>query len=725
MNNLKKYRSFDQFILRTPYLSFDEISNLNIEKVKKLCKSKAISNAIYLASPELHSEMVKFIEGSKDTYNKKLINTLLKYLTRMGTRCTPFGLFAGCSIGYLSKSTNIKLNNSSQYKRITRLDMNYLCALSQKLELDKEIRKNLLFYPNSSLYSIGNEMRYVEYRYMGTERKHFLVSIDSSPFLDKIFNLSNNGESITVLARSITDDEISIDDATDFIHELIDNQILISSISPSITGKDYFETLRNKIKNQPLEKVFKKIKNKIDKLDSYNNDSLHLYNEITELTSSLGVNVNKKYLLQTDLIVTHKDNVLSYDIVKDVKEGLRLLNKMSFKRENKKLTYFKKKFIERFEEEEVSLAIALDVETGIGFGEEYEDADSYSISDLSDDITIFNRADGVNEIINEERTKSDLIVQEKLLKCFHQNEKIVKLNLEDFNDFDENWEDIPKTFSAFIKVFEVNESKPLIHLSEIGGTTAAYLLGRFGHTDLNINNFIEDILDKEKDDDYIYAEIVHLPEARVGNILSRANIREYEIPYLAKSLLPKENQLLITDIFISIKDNEIVLRSKEKNKRIIPMLTNAHNYQMNALPIYEFLAVLQSQNKREHIGFQWEDSLSNQPYLPRVMYKNLVFSLATWNLNKEKIKELKSLEDLYDWKKKMEIPNKIIVSDFDNELYIDFDNELSCNLFLSLIKKRENVILKEYLFNNEKPLIKKDGSSVNNEIILSFYKDEV
>lgn len=725
MNKINKYYFFDKFILRTPYLSFNIISDLDTNKIIELCKSSDISEAIYLASPELHKEMIKFLDNSDKSSNERLVFTLLKYLIRMGTRCTPFGLFAGCSIGAISNITDIKLNNSNQYKRVSRLDMNYLCALSQKLELDKNIRKGLLFYPNSSLYGIGEEMRYVEYRYKGTERKHFLVSIDSSPFLDKIINLSKNGESIEKLTHSIIDDEISIDDANDFINELIDNQILISSISPSITGKDYFEILKDEIKDKSIKKRFKEIKDKIDELDLSKENNLPLYDEIAELASSFGVDVNKKFLFQTDLIVTHKENILSSEIIEDVKEGLKLLNKISFKRENKKLTYFKKKFYERFEEEEVSLAIALDVETGIGFGEEFEDADSYSVSALSDDVTVFrsNEGNSIDNIVKVERTKSDLLFHQKLLDSFSKKETIMKLNFDDFNDFDENWEDLPKTFSAFINIFEINESKPLINLADIGGTTAAYLLGRFGHTDPNINSFIEEILDKEKDDNYIYAEIVHLPEARAGNILSRANLRNYEIPYLAKSLLPKEQQLPITDIFVSIKGNRIVLRSKAKNKEIIPILSNAHNFQVNALPLYEFLGVLQTQENRGHIGFQWEDTLLNQPYLPRVMYKNMIFSLARWNIKKEEIKKLNTLEDLSKWKKEKKIPNRILTSDFDNELYINLENELSCRMFLSLIKKKENIVLIEYLFNTEKALIKKSDGSVNNEIILSFYKD--
>lgn len=716
------YLPFDKYILRTPYLTFNEVKDLNIVKVRDFCSLPSISEAIYLASPELHQEMLKYLNKDHEETDEKLVFALLKYLLRMGTRCTPFGLFSGCSVGQIGNDTNIILKDSSDYKRVTRLDMNYLCSLSQKLESDKEIRKELLYYPNTSLYQIGDELRYVEHKYINTERKHYLMSIDANEFINDVMKTSEGGITINDLASFIVDPEVSMEDATDFVHELIDNQLLISSISPLVTGQDYLKILGDSIKSEHIKNWFSEIKNKLSKLDNNNADSnLLLYNEIADLAIFFDVKVNKKYLFQTDLNVTYIKNELNSSILADVNDGLQVLNKLSSKKTNSKLEYFKKKFYERFEEEEVPLTLALDVETGIGFGEEYEDADSFSVSELIDDVAV-SRPMVIEDTNKVVQTKLDKLLLNKLLSN-RDKRAIIEIEEEDLIDFKENWDDVPNTFSAVIRICEVRDYKPLIYLPGFGGSTATNLLNRFSHVDAEMYKYVEEILLKEKQENIIFAEIVHLPQARVGNVLSRANLRDYEIPYLAQSSLPIEKQILITDLLVSVRNGRVVLRSKANNKEVVPMLSNAHNFDADPLPIYSFLCEMQTQNTRSYFDFKWGDFLINESYLPRVVYKNIIFSLATWKFNRNELKKISNNQELEIWLKKNSIPNRVHISDMDNNLFIDFENELSSKMFLSIIKSRDYIILKEYLFNEDMPLIKKDNNGVENEIILSFYKE--
>src|SRR5262249_35761695 len=127
------------------------------------------------------------------------------------------------------------------------------------------------------------------------------------------------------------------------------------------------------------------------------------------------------------------------------------------------------------------------------------------------------------------------------------------------------------------------------------GPSGARLLGRFCHADPDLHQFVAQHVRSEEalDPDAVFAEIVHLPEGRLGNVLARPILRDYEIPYLGSASVPEERQIPVTDLRVSVVNGQIVLRSARLNRRVIPRLTSAHNFQASQ-GIYRFLCGLQS-----------------------------------------------------------------------------------------------------------------------------------
>jgi len=172
MNQKNPFNNFSGYVLRTPILPFTfyklltEGKEINDSTYRKVCKEKVVKEALFLASPSLYEETQKWLSNELDDPIRveKLKFSLLKYLSRMSSRCTPFGLFAGCSVGQFDDNNNIELAGDQEHQRHTRPDMNYLVALSQDLVKKSEIRNSLLFFPNSSLYRVGNQFKYIEYK---------------------------------------------------------------------------------------------------------------------------------------------------------------------------------------------------------------------------------------------------------------------------------------------------------------------------------------------------------------------------------------------------------------------------------------------------------------------------------------------------------------------------------------------------------------------------------
>ncbi len=223
----------------------------------------------------------------------------------MATRCTPFGLFAGCSAGNFASSSSLEVPPPEYYKRQTRYDMHFLVSFSSYLSNKKKIKDQIKFYPNSTIYKIGKRYRYVEYTYVEKRRQHSLESVVHSPYLEKILKISNKGATVETLVKKMTELGIDKPEALRFISELISNQILIGDLEPSVTGQDSLEELRLKLSeldNTEEQLVLVKgMQLRLDVIDQQLGNRINKYLSIKELFSSLGIPYELKYLFQTDL----------------------------------------------------------------------------------------------------------------------------------------------------------------------------------------------------------------------------------------------------------------------------------------------------------------------------------------------------------------------------------------------------------------------------------------
>jgi lantibiotic biosynthesis protein len=604
------YQNFNQFILRTPLYSLDFLQKLLREHIdetqfKTSCNNSIVKEAIFLASPNLHSKIEKWLKGEL-TDKKELTNlpqAIYKYLARMSSRCTPFGLFAGNSVGEINAKTNLNIPVINDYKRVTRLDMNYLCSLAQDLLNNKKIREQTLFYPNNGIYQFGDKLRYTEYYYHNTKRVHHIAAVDCSDYLLNVFEKAKNGTKINELAEILVDEEISIEEATGFIHELIDSQLLVPEFEPSVTGEGFLENILNFLKNQQLENnPYHFLYKKFEQLTNIDNQppgiDVNNYLQFANDLANLSTKYELKYLFQSDMIKPCNDLSISNDIVEQIKEGVKVLNKFSLNPTETNLTKFRDAFYKKYEDAEIPLLQALDTESGIGYLQNHSTG-AGDYSPLVDNILLPQQAGQTSRL---EWNNINSFLLKKYINAISEKEYEVHLTNKDLKEFNQNDDlsALPPTISSMVQLVKLNDELKIV-MSSAGGSSAANLLGRFCHTDGEISSHVQEIIKKEEDyyKDKIVAEIIHLPESRTGNILHRPVLRRYEIPYLAKSSVAKEYQILPEDLVVSVKQNRVVLRSKKLNKEIVPRLTTAHNYSYNALPVYQFLCDMQTQdNKR-------------------------------------------------------------------------------------------------------------------------------
>ena len=104
------------------------------ERLQHVFARPEVREALFVASPDLEERLDLWLREPDSDDGQKIERALVRYFSRMAGRATPFGLFAGCSVGTLAAETRLALDGRDRYRRHTRLDMDYLVALAKALE---------------------------------------------------------------------------------------------------------------------------------------------------------------------------------------------------------------------------------------------------------------------------------------------------------------------------------------------------------------------------------------------------------------------------------------------------------------------------------------------------------------------------------------------------------------------------------------------------------------
>lgn len=691
--------------------------------LKQLFSNPEMQQTLYIASPALFMRFKCWLNGEEIAEKSKLIQTLFKYYLRICSRCTPYGMFAGCSLGSFGNETQIAFEAQNPYRKHSRIDTNYLVEIVNFLLTDSSIRDQIRFYPNNTIYQIADKYHYLFYSIQESKRVHEICSVDFSEYTAKILTKAKTGCLIQDLVSTIVTEDISAEEAYTFIQQLIDEQLLFSEIEPTITGEDFFRFLLQKLSIIEVPKEVLATLHQINEILEKQNSQVADFEQIRSLINTL-TGISHQDFLQTDLFFNASENKIDKKIIEDLSrkaEKLLVLNQGNF---SESLDTFRRKFYERYEETEVPLAIALDNEVGIGYADFA--LNRAGVASLVEDIVPTTQS--IQEVLWIYWKKFTLKKYSQALQSqayeINITEKDLELLAQNHTEFSTP---LHSTFFVFGSILADVSSKDnyCFYLKNMSGASATTILGRFGNGDEQLTEKLRECVSYEEthNSEVIFAEIVHLPEARVGNIATRPTLRAFEIPYQTPAGVAVENQILIEDLMVSVRGGkEIVLRSKKHNKRVIPRLSSAHNYQ-NGLSIYRFLCDLQSADECVNVYWHW-NVLINQSFLPRVKYQNIILSLATWNLNTadetDFLQKDVSIKHLKNIQKKYKIPRYVTISEADNELWIDFENEICLQLLKDYYAKNSIVTLKEVLFSPENCFIKTNEGSFNNEIVIPF-----
>ncbi|MNK08293.1 hypothetical protein D3C87_262240 [compost metagenome] len=722
------------FISRSPLLPYNHIINFyrKIERgenglnelVKLISQEKLALEAIYLTSQSLYRDFLLYQENPNnltDKEQKKLYLSLLKYFIRMTTRCTPFGLFASSTLVRFNEQANpsgpASISLTSGLKTHRRLGMDFWSGLLSRIEQLENVRSQLTYFPNSSLAKVGNTWKYISFSFIAQQNNTEEMNIHSNEILAMLIRESKNGLHIGDLIQLIAAEGYAEEEAIAYVGQLIDQQVLVSELYPHVTGNEFQAVILDRLlplvgDHPALHDTLLSLKTQLTKISKTEDGALEEYLQIEELINQLGAKELIAPPFQAELYRTVDEQKVPETLKTTIQECIELLSMLSPSIPNK-MEAFRDSFMLRYDHQQVPLALALDSDVGIPYK-------------TKDEPELFTNQDTGTDLKwnNATRYKFSLYrkaLQDQLTEVTLDEASISKLG---------NQKELPDSF-AFIGNLLRDRDTTRIIFGGISGPSFGNLISRFCHGNEEIMHETMDLMAVEEQNhtDCIFAELAHLPQSRLGNIINRPHLRDYEIPYLAGSELPLDRQLKLDDLFLQIHNNELMLISRSLGKRVIPRLTTAHAYeQESSLPVYRFLGDLQQQ-QRKYIFWDWE-FLKNEPFLPRVIYKDMIVSPAYWNILREEMKPFQKLkgnallEAFTDFRIQRNIPDHVSLSDADNLLLLSLITVEGVELLVSESKRTTDhkLVLKENLFSTDNLLVSDAEGVYVSEMLIPFVK---
>jgi lantibiotic biosynthesis protein len=672
------------------------------EFVRDAYRDPVLREALFLASPDLHDALSKAEQDGQGarTDDDRTVQALARYFSRAACRPTPFGLFAGCSLVLVADRTNLQIDGLRTYTRHSRLDMDYLSALTLHLGARREVQRAARLSANSSAHSLGGRIHYVAARYVNGYRHYSLDAVESSPAIAETLCRAAGGARLIDLAQALVDDEVTLDDAVAFIEELVEAQLLVVDIQPSITGGDAARTLLSDIAPIPeLRAISGTLETTLEQLRELDGRGLgnctSEYVACADRLQGLPVPVRRNRLFQVDLYKPAPGATLGRALAQDAARAAELLCRITSRPDP--LAEFRDRFHERYEEREVPLLEALDDEIGIG-------------------LTPRPGSRLTGGTPPDTSRRRDTWLAELRLRAAERGVHSIELTAEDLTRLQpaqpNRWPDslsvvgtviAPSAESAETGAFR-------FYVQYCTGPSGARLFGRFSHLDDALRQRVEAHLRAEeaRNPDALFAEVIHLPQGRVGNVISRPPLRALEIAYLGRSMAPTDRQVPVGDLTLSLTNGRLVLRSRRLGREIVPRLTTAHNYSNDAsLPVYRFLGLLQEQGLVSVMSWDWGDHFSVSPFLPRVTHGRLILTPARWLISPDESRALSSAKGaarfraVREWRSRRGIPRRALLSEGDNQLPIDFENVVSVDVFCDLVRRASAALLFEMLAADE------------------------
>ena len=720
------------FVLRTPLLPFDDWLTWSEgpscsngapaspdatsaqraglwARLREVLARPACRQAMFFAAPRVEAELAR-LDATGALPDDKLLRTLVRYFARMTGRATPFGLFAGCSVGGIGPASNLRIEGSASYRSFTTLDVGYLLRATESVRRAVLPARTLSVRANPSLYRVGERLRYVEAKTdpVGFVRSYHLAAVEATETIEMVLRLAAQPISLARLADRVcaANSSLSFAEAFDFAAALLQAQVLVDNLEPAVTGPEPLRDVIARLAGVPdataeqMQPVLSSVEQELRTLDRAGlGVPPARYRELLPALSTAVASTDADKVFHCDLFKPAPQATLDPQIARHICDAALLLRRLAPALAANSLRRFRDAFQERFEGCELPLMDVLDPDLGIGFEE-----DAPPDEESSPWLAGMPWAPSSQSIVWGARETHLL---RRLLETTDARTQVLELTDADIDVLAQGpSQPLPPFCAASVTLATpsphgVAGSDPFILLHGLFGASGAEFLGRFCHGDSELAARVTDWLEQETQyhRGAVLAEIVHLPQGRAGNIVCRPVMRDHEILCLAQSGADIAGQIPLSDLTVRVEGTRVVLRSRRLGRDVVPRLTTAHYAKFADLIHYRFLWALHLQDS---IQTSWEwGPLATVPFLPRVTHGRVVFARATWRIEPSELAAIQpgtkdTVSAMQRLRAARRLPRHVLLTEADMALPLDLDNVLCADVLTAEARRGPVTLVEQF-----------------------------
>lgn len=676
------FEPLDFVLLRAPVFPIERYVGREEVREKVAAQGFRVTDAVVRRALSVGStSLLEALDrGPKDGRDAdRLAGKLHRFLVRMSTRPTPYGIFAGVALPCWGDTTDVSLNG--QVLTRARVDMDWLVNYVLELEASPRIRHQLRWIADSCAWIRRGRVSLAEQSPLRSAHFSGEGSIAATPLVRRTLELARDPIGYQLLLEQLaaefaagTPKKVEV-----VLEQMWQLGLLRTELMPPLTVDDPLSWVRDRldpiIGGKALSVQLNGLQRTIRACDNTPTDRVEVaIRKAAAHTATIRATL-PELPLQVDAALALDGQRISRIVAREAVRAAELLLRLTpLPHGPAEIAAYRIRFDARYgPDREVPLLELVDRRWGLG--------------------PIPEHAPSSGEVDTERMSQRAQLLQHLALGAIRQGSLAVELTEATIRRLELRSEMVQDRLPASLdlNVFVLARSSSAVDAGEfrlligpnVGANNAGQNLGRFAHllgrdavTALQRSARKEESLNP----DCITAEIVYLPRKfRYANVVVRPAVREHEVIRGVSAGVGPERVIPFNELVVGVHDGKFYVRWVRENVEV-RFATGHMLTSLQAPAECNFLTEVGGDAIAQLTSFDW-GSADVFGFLPRVQSGRIVLSCARWRLDQFSGNEDAPVESkqafrgwFAAWQKRWRVPRWVYLSWEDNRLLVDLDS---------------------------------------------------